>query len=178
VLEPASGLLLARNSVQSLVRELVESGVAYVPAMAQTPRGSGKLTKIDNMHLKTLSDPTLAPPPDTFSRRPTPGLSPYPDLTARIGNDASDPASAVAPPNPSLQFQYPLSGNASYTFGKIVQFSPRGEGVIDNSNYMSKAVSEIGVEPTHGAVVPASVPANVVAIQFTGLGGSVKIYRQ
>jgi monomeric sarcosine oxidase len=46
VLEPASGLLLARSSVQSLVRELVESGVAYVPAMAQMPRGSGKLTKI------------------------------------------------------------------------------------------------------------------------------------
>jgi monomeric sarcosine oxidase len=47
VLEPASGLLLARSSVQLLVRELVESGVAYIPAMAQTPRGSGKLTKID-----------------------------------------------------------------------------------------------------------------------------------
>ena len=133
----------------------------------------GKLTKIDNMHLKTFSDPTSIPS-DGFNTRPTPGTPPN-DLTARIGNDTTDPASAVAPANPSLQFTYPLGGT-QYTFAKIVQFSPRGEGVIDNSNYTSKAVSEIGVEPTHGAAVPASIPANVVAIQFTGFGGNVKIY--
>jgi hypothetical protein len=39
-------------------------------------------------------------------------------------------------------------------------------------------ISEIGVEPTHGAAVPASTPANVVAIQFVALGGDVKIYRK
>ena len=61
---------------------------------------------------------------------------------------------------------------------KIIQFSPRGEGVIDNSNYTPKTVSEIGVEPTHGATVPASIPANVVAVQFTGLEGAVKIYQR
>src|SRR5437016_5619434 len=112
----------------------------------------GKLTKIDNMHLKTFSDPTSIPP-DNFNTRPTPGTPPN-DLTARIGNDATDPASAVAPANPALQFTYPLGGT-QYTFGKIIQFSPRGEGVIDNSNYTPKTVSEIGVEPTHGATVPA-----------------------
>ncbi|MBZ5504283.1 MAG: FAD-dependent oxidoreductase [Acidobacteriia bacterium] len=47
VLEPASGLLLARDSVQSLVRELVESGVAYMPAVVRAPRGGGKLTEIE-----------------------------------------------------------------------------------------------------------------------------------
>ena len=31
VLEPKSGLLLARNAVQSLVKELVASGVEYMP---------------------------------------------------------------------------------------------------------------------------------------------------
>src|SRR6266498_1105290 len=135
----------------------------------------GKLTKIDNMHLKTFSDPTLIPP-DNFNTRPTPGTPPN-DLTARIGNDTTDPATAVAPANASLQFPYPLGGT-QYTFLKIIQFSPRGEGVIDNSNYTPKAVSEIGVEPTHAAVVPASIPANVVAVQFTGLGGNVKIYQR
>ena len=135
----------------------------------------GKLTKIDNMHLKTFSDPTSIPP-DNFNTRPTPG-TPSNDLTARIGNDATDPTTAVAPANPLLRFPYPLGGT-QYTFAKIIQFSPGGEGVIDNSNYTSKAVSEIGVEPTHGAAVPASVPANVVAVQFTGLGGSVKIYQR
>jgi sarcosine oxidase len=47
VLEPASGLLLARSSVQSLVRELIENGVMYVSAMAQAPHGGGKLARID-----------------------------------------------------------------------------------------------------------------------------------
>ena len=138
----------------------------------------GKLTKIDNAHLKTFPDPTSTPPPlDTFDTRPTPGSSPYPDLTARIGNDSTDPTSAVAPANPSLRFQYPLSGTASYTFAKIVQFNPRGEGVIDNSNYTMAPVSEIGIQPTHGTTVDTNSP-NVVAIQFTGFGGNVRIYRK
>jgi hypothetical protein len=138
----------------------------------------GKLTKIDNVHLKTLPDPTATPPPDTFSTRPTPGSSPYPDLTARIGNDATDPATAIAPANPSLRFQYPLGGTTQYLFAKIIQFSPRGEGVIDNSNYQFAPISEIGVEPTHGAAVPVPTPANVFAVQFNGFAGDVKIYRK
>jgi prepilin-type N-terminal cleavage/methylation domain-containing protein len=138
----------------------------------------GKLTKIDNAHLKTLPDPTATPPPDTFSTRPTPGSSPYPDLTARIGNDATDPATPIAPPNPSLRFQYPLGGATQYPFAKIIQFSPRGEGVIDNSNYNFAPISEIGVEPTHGAAVPVPTPANLVVVQFNGFAGDVKIYRK
>ena len=39
-------------------------------------------------------------------------------------------------------------------------------------------ISEIGVEPTHGAAVPASTPANIFAVQFNGFAGDVKIYRQ
>ena len=136
----------------------------------------GKLTKIDNMHLKTFPDPTSTPPPDSFTTRPTPGTVPN-DLTARIGNDASDPSTAVAPANPLLSFQYPLGGT-QYTFEKIIQFSPRGEGVIDNSNYQFAAISEIGVEPTHGAAVPAPTPANIVAVQFNSFAGDVKIYRK
>src|SRR4029077_10425473 len=116
------------------------------------------------------------PPPDSFTTRPTPGTPPN-DLTARIGNDATDSSTAVAPANPLLRFPYPLGGT-QYTFAKIVQFSPRGEAVINNSNYISTPICEIGLEPTHGAVVPAATPANVVAIQFVGLGGDVKIYRQ
>jgi type II secretory pathway pseudopilin PulG len=135
----------------------------------------GKLTKIDNMHLKTFSDPILSPV-DNFNTRPTPGTPPN-DLTARIGNDTTDPASPVAPSSPALRFTYPLGGT-QYTFAKIIQFSPRGEGVIGSSNYTAKTVCEIGVEPTHGASVPASIPKNVVAVQFTGLGGAVKIYQR
>jgi monomeric sarcosine oxidase len=46
VLEPASGLLLARTAVQSLVKELVESGLTLAPVVAETPRGGGKLTEV------------------------------------------------------------------------------------------------------------------------------------
>jgi hypothetical protein len=70
-----------------------------------------------------------------------------------------------------------LSGTAQYQFIKIVQFNPRGEGVIDNSNYAMAPVSEIGLQPTHGTSLDTN-SANPVAIQFTGFGGSVKIYRQ
>ncbi len=136
----------------------------------------GKLTKIENMHLKTFPDPAATPPPDTFNTRPTPGTAPN-DLTARIGNDATDPATAVAPANPLLQFPYPLGGT-QYTFAKIIQFSPRGESVIDNSNYQFAGISEIGIEPTHGAAVPAPTPANIVAVQFNGFAGDVRIYRK
>ena len=125
----------------------------------------GKLAKIDNVHLKSFANPTVTPPPDTFDTRPA-----VASTAAQIGD--------TAPPNPSLSFQYPLGSSAQYTFVKAVQFSPRGEAVIDNSNYTLAPISEIGVEPTHGAAVPASVPANVVAVQFTGVGGDVRIYRR
>src|SRR5260221_10444425 len=47
VLEPASGLLLARDAVQTLVKELVEGGVEYIPFSADAPSVSdGKLKAI------------------------------------------------------------------------------------------------------------------------------------
>ncbi|HET8892026.1 MAG TPA: FAD-dependent oxidoreductase [Candidatus Angelobacter sp.] len=46
VLEPASGLLLARAAVQSLVKELVASGVEYLPLAAETPSGNSKVSQI------------------------------------------------------------------------------------------------------------------------------------
>jgi len=46
VLEPNSGILLARQAVQSLLKELVESGVEYLSAVAEAPSGDGTLTQI------------------------------------------------------------------------------------------------------------------------------------
>jgi prepilin-type N-terminal cleavage/methylation domain-containing protein len=133
----------------------------------------GKLVKIDNLHLKTFAVPTSTPPPlDTFDTRPAP------TPTAQIGD--TTPALADA----YLSFHYPVNIiPAQYTFTKVIQFSPHGEGVVDHRSYFASGatlapISEIGVEPTHGAAVPASTPANVVAIQFVGLGNDVKIYRK
>ena len=61
---------------------------------------------------------------------------------------------------------------------KAVQFSPGGEARIDNNSYSLQTAAEIGLEPTHGNAAPSSIPANVVAIQFAGVGGNVKIYRR
>jgi prepilin-type N-terminal cleavage/methylation domain-containing protein len=129
----------------------------------------GKLTKIDNIHLKTFPDPVATPPPESFERRPAPGLN-----TARIGD--------TSPDNPSLSpFRYPVGSpppTAQYTFSKAVQFSPLGEARIDNNNYSLKAVIEIGFQSTHGITPEPSPVKNPVAVQLTGFGGNVKIYRR
>ena len=124
-----------------------------------------KLAKIDNVHLKTFAAGSGTG--DTFDGRPAVGST-----AAQIGNGPS------SPPNPSLTFHYPVgSSPGQYTFTKIVQFSPRGEGVIDNGNYTMASVSEIGLQPTHGTTVDTN-STNLVAIQFTGFGGNVEIYRR
>ncbi len=46
VLEPQSGLLLAREAVQTLVKELVKSGVDYLPVAAEAHSGDGKFAQI------------------------------------------------------------------------------------------------------------------------------------
>jgi hypothetical protein len=130
----------------------------------------GKLIKIDNVHLKTFPAATATPPPDSFDTRPVA------TSTAQIGD--------ITPPNPYLAFHHPVNIlPAQYTFTKVIQFSPRGESLVDNSTYFVSGanlprVSEIGLEPTHGASVPASDPANIVAIQLTGFAGDVRIYRR
>jgi type II secretory pathway pseudopilin PulG len=135
----------------------------------------GKLAKIDNLHLKTFALPTSTPPPlDTFDTRPAPTPAP----AAQIGDTA--PPSA----NCYLKFHYPVgSSSPQYPFTKVIQFSPHGEAVVDHSAFFAGGVilapiSEIGVEPTHGAVVPVLTPANVFAVQFNGFAGDVKIYRK
>jgi prepilin-type N-terminal cleavage/methylation domain-containing protein len=165
----------ANNGTGRIVMSIVASTngtmLYTAPLTTPTPLPSssliqvGKLTKVDNMHLKTFSAGAGTPPADTFLTRP-----PVASTASQIGD--------TAPPSPRLTFHYPVgSSPGQYTFTKIVQFNPRGEGVIDNSNYIMAPVSEIGVQPTHGTTVDTS-DANPVAIQFTGFSGNVKIYRQ
>lgn len=59
VLETASGLLLARNAVQSLVKELVMGGVEYIPFAANAPSGSGKLMAIQSSVGESISAGTF-----------------------------------------------------------------------------------------------------------------------
>ncbi len=129
----------------------------------------GKLTKIDNIHLWTHTDN----PPGTGSTFDT---RPNVASTYCIGN--------TTPPNSTgTLFQYPVGSPApaaQYTFLKGVQFSPGGVAQIINSttSYSPQPAAEIGLEPTHGAATPTPTPANIVAVQFTGIGGNVQIYRR
>ena len=134
----------------------------------------GKLAKIDDIHLWTHTD-TPSGAGSTFDTRPN--VPP----TYCIG-DAS-------PSNSTTPFQYPVGNpapTAQYTFVKAVQFSPRGEARINNSTvdanrseiFPLQTAAEIAVEPTHGATAPTSIPANVVAVQLSGIGGRINIYRR
>jgi prepilin-type N-terminal cleavage/methylation domain-containing protein len=126
----------------------------------------GKLTKLENAHLWTHTD-TPSGAGSTFDTRPN-----VPSAYC-IGNSS--------PPNSATPFQYPVGNPApspQYTFVKAIQFSPRGEARIDNNISPLQTAAEIALEPTHGATAPGSTPANTVAIQFTGVGGDVKIYRR
>jgi type II secretory pathway pseudopilin PulG len=120
-----------------------------------------KLTKIDNLHLAVFSNGSGIG--WTFDTRP------------RAAFSLAGVADSTTP------FQYPVGSPApplQCTFLKAIQFSPRGEAQINNNNNLPQAVAEIAIESTHGTAVPSSTPADVVAIQFTGLGGAVKIYRR
>ena len=126
----------------------------------------GKLTKIENVHLWTHTDgPSGAGA--TFDTRP--------NIASTFCIGDSSPPTSLTP------FQYPLGNpapTAQYTFVKAVQFSPGGEARINNTSFSLKSAAEIALEPTRGNVAPSSIPANIVALQFGGVGGTVQIYRR
>jgi type II secretory pathway pseudopilin PulG len=134
----------------------------------------GKLAKIDNVHLWTHTDSPSGNGSTFPTRRNITG-------TYCIGD--------TTPANSTTPFGYPV-GNpappAQYTFLKAIQFSPRGEARINNSTvnangaeiFPLQTLAEIGLEPTHGPSVPVSIPGNVFAVQFTGIGTNVSIYRR
>lgn len=135
------------------------------------PLQVNKLVKIPNMHLRTAKagDPVfpLGVPNGantTFDTRPA-----VSGTNAQIG-DISPGAIAA-----QYQIHYPAGGGLSqYTFTKVIQFNPRGE-VSVNNNPLTPVV-EVGLQPTHGAVLDNG--KNVAAVQITGVGGNVTIYRR
>lgn len=139
------------------------------PAKIDTTRliQVGKLIKIENAHLWTHTD-TPSGAGSTFDTRP--------NVTATycIGD--------TSPPDSLTRFQYPIGSPepaAQYTFVKAVQFSPGGEARINNSSitYSLQTAAEIALMATHGTTVDTISP-NLVAIQFTGAGGEVRVYRR
>ena len=66
-------------------------------------------------------------------------------------------------------------------FDRWIRFSPRGEAVIKGGATQITQYAEVGLLPTHGTALAAAInPAsgNLVAIQLSGFGGNVNIYRR
>lgn len=152
-------------------------------------RQLGKLVKIDNVHLPLLA--IGAGTGDTFETRPALVSEPtggynysrFGELNAAIPN--------TAPYTTPFNFQYPVgipAPTAQYTFKKLLQFSPIGEARVSGNTYNIRRFVEVGLIQTHGNAVPAPASGagtstaiyrgNVVALQITGFGGNVKIYRR
>jgi type II secretory pathway pseudopilin PulG len=62
------------------------------------------------------------------------------------------------------------------TFNKWIQFSPRGEALVDGGLFSIVKYAEVAVLPTHGTAL--AVTQNIAAVQISGFGGDVRIYRR
>lgn len=149
-----------------------------------------KLVRIENLHLPLLAIGTGTG--NTFDTRPALQFEPTAGYNySRFGELNAAPPNTAPHTNSQYPFQYPV-GNpapvAHYTFLKTLQFSPRGECRINGNNYDVRRVIEIGLLQTRGSSVPAATngagtstatyAGNVIAIQISGLGGLVKLYRR
>jgi monomeric sarcosine oxidase len=54
LLEPDSGVLMARQAVQAVVEQAVQSGADYIPAAVITPNGKGKLAAVTTKSGETI----------------------------------------------------------------------------------------------------------------------------
>lgn len=154
----------------------------------------GKLVKIDNIHLP-LFDICPNCSGETFDLRPNVQFDPF----GVAYNGSRFGELNAAPPNTApydttnngltkFPFQYPVGNPApirQYSFRRTLRFNPRGECRI-NSTYDVRKVVEVGLLQTHGTTLPPGTgtgslidyDGNVAAVQITGFGGSVKIYRR
>ncbi len=78
-------------------------------------------------------------------------------------------------------FDWPLGSalnGGQYSFQKVINFDPQGVARIQYSTNADtiSPYTEVGLQRTHGATVDVGSP-NVVAIQLSGVGGTVAIYR-
>lgn len=175
----------AKSGTGRIVLSIVASkdGTAiYDPAQLPVSRTTmtaglsqiNKLVKINGVHLKTAGTSSAFPIGDgtgmTFPTRP------YLNTKAlwQVGDTLLQSKSSQAP------FQYPVGSpapTANYTFTTAIQFNPRGEARVNDASQPLQQIIEIGLQPTHGAVVDAT-NKNVVAVQITGITGDVKIYKR
>jgi len=135
------------------------------PAWANYSNGAnlvavGKLQYLENIHLAGAL--TMA------------GSMARPNISSNTYLIGIAPAS-VTP------FDWPLGSalnGGQYSFQKVINFDPQGVARIQYSTNTDtiSAYTEVGLQQTHGTTVDVN-SLNVVAIQVSGVGANVKIYR-
>ena len=146
----------------------------------------GKLVKIENVHLPLFAIGSGTG--DTFLTRPALQNDPTAGYNYSRFGELNNPTPNTAPYTTPLNFGYPVGASTpQYTFNKLFQFSPSGEGRVNGNSYNIRPVVEIGLVQTHSNSVPtptsgagtstAVYSGNVVAVQISGFG-NVKIYRR
>jgi len=152
-------------------------------------RQIGKLVKINNVHFPLFA--VGSGTGDNFDTRPAIQFDPTAGYNYSRFGELNAATPNTAPYTTPYNFQYPVGNpapTAQYTFNKLLQCSPLGEVRVNGNTYQVRAVVEIGLVQTHSNVVPtptsgggtstANYSGNVVALQITGFGGNVKIYRR
>lgn len=124
----------------------------------------GKVMKLDNAHIGDTGTPQPSPSPaPEFETRPSVNIN------YRIGATGNQYNS---------DYYFIEQGTQ---FDRWIRFSPRGEPVVKGGDTQITRYAEVGLLPTHGTALAASInPAsgNLVAIQISGFGGNVRIYRR
>ena len=152
-------------------------------------RQIGRLVKVDNVHLPLFAIGTGTG--ETFESRPAVQFDPTGGYNYSRFGELNASAPNTAPVTTPFNFQYPVGNPAptpQYSFRKLLQFSPLGEARVNGNTYDIRRFVEIGLIQTHSNIVPvptsgggtstATYSGNVVALQISGFGGNVKIYRR
>jgi prepilin-type N-terminal cleavage/methylation domain-containing protein len=113
----------------------------------------GKLIQVQNTHIGNTGTPTNDG--TEFESRPAVAGS------YRISSAGNSPHSFTV---------------QQTTFNRWIQFSPRGEALLNGGSTNIARYAEVGVLPAHGTAL-APTP-NIAAIEIGGLEGSIKIYRR
>jgi len=131
----------------------------------------------------------------------TAGLTPVGKVMRLENAHIGDTGTPQSSPSPAPEFETRASVNVNYRIGasgtqydsdyyfieqgtqfdRWIRFSPRGEGVVKGGSTQITQYAEVGLLPTRGTALAVTIsPAsgNLVAIQVSGFGGNVRIYRR
>jgi prepilin-type N-terminal cleavage/methylation domain-containing protein len=145
--------------------QIFANGAAPAPLPASRIIQIDKLTRVQNIHVTDLGAPTGGTA--SIANRPNGAYN-------NNGTISSTELYGINSDSSTEETLYPFT-IGSYTFYKTICFSPSGEASIDG-NPALRRIGEIGLRPTHGDSINKNAP-NVVAIQFSGIGGGVQTYR-